>query len=123
MPLPDALARQRFREFLKEVAGHTEREGRVAILFRAKLALAGSSFESKAHAAWKKELKLKQDDLERAAKAVFGDVNSKIHLHAEAHEENVRLLTEALEKLRGSRYEKIVKQLIDREHELEAAGR
>lgn len=123
MPLPDELAEQKYRDFLKKVAEHTDRESRVGTLFRAKLALAGSAYESKADTAWRREMRRKQEDVDRAARAVYGDVTSKIRIHATAHDENVKLLVEALEKVRGSRYEKVIQQLIDREHELNAVGR
>jgi chromosome segregation ATPase len=123
VPLPDELAEQKYHEYLNKVAEFTDRERRVATLFRAKIALAGSSYEDKADSAWRREMRRKQDDIDRAARVVYDDVSSKVRLHPDAHDENVRLLEEALEKVRGSRYEKIIQQLIDREHELKAVGR
>ena len=123
MPLPDELAKQKYHEYLNSVAEYTDRESRVSTLFRAKIALTGSAYESKADAQWRRELKMKQDDVDRAARFVYEDVTSRIHVHPDAHDENVRLLQEALEKVALSRYGKIIQQLIDREHELKAAGR
>ena len=61
--------------------------------------------------------------MDRAAKAVFGDVSSRVRLHPQAHDDNIRLLKEAMEKVRGSSYEDRTRKLIDREHELKAGGR
>lgn len=123
MPLPDDLAEEKYQEILNEVARHKDRELRIDLLFRAKLVLAGSSYESRADAAWRKEQRGKQNDIDRAARSVYGDVISRMRQHAGAHDENVRLLKEALEKIRGSSYEDRVRRLIDREHELKAQGR
>lgn len=123
MPLPDELAKAKYHEYLNEVAEYSDRENRVNRLFRAKLALAGSSYEDKVDSAWRKEMRKKKDDLDRAAKAVYGEVASKVRLHRDAHDQNIALYTEALEKVRGTKYEKVIQQLIDREHELKAAGR
>lgn len=123
MPLPDELAEQKYQEILNEVARHDDREERIDLLFRAKLILAGSSRESKANKAWGKERSAKRSDVNRAAKKIYGDVISRVRLHAGAHDENIRLLKEALAKVRGSSYEGRVQRLIDREHELKAQGR
>jgi len=122
-PLPDALAEEKYRDYLNQVATHTDRENRVAILFRAKLALAGSSYEDKADGAWRKEIKMKQVDTDRAAGLVYEEVKEKMRLHPDAHDQNVKLLQEALDKVTGSKYERVLQQLIDREHELKAVGR
>ncbi|MHC4199307.1 MAG: hypothetical protein ACYSU0_04895 [Planctomycetota bacterium] len=124
MPLPDDLAVQKYEEILNEVARHDDREERIDLLFRAKLLLAGTSRESKADSAWKKERKAKRSDVDRAAKKIYGDVVSRVRLHSSAHDDNIRLLKEALAEVRGSSYyEKRVQRLIDREHELKAQGR
>jgi peptidoglycan hydrolase CwlO-like protein len=123
MPLPDELAKAKYHEYLNEVAEYSDRENRVNRLFRAKLALAGSSYEGKVDSAWRKEMRKKKDDADRTAKAVYGEVSSKVRLHRDAHDQNIALYTEALEKVRGTKYEKVLQQLIDREHELKAAGR
>ena len=123
MPLPDELAEQKYQEILNEVARHDDREERIDLLFRAKLILAGSSRESKADKAWRNERKAKRSDVDRAAKKIYGDVVSRVRLHSSAHDDNIRLLKEALAKVRGSSYEKRVQRLIDREHELKAQGR
>jgi len=123
MPLPEELAKEKYHEYLNRVAEHTDRESRISTLFRAKIALAGSAYEDKADAQWRREMKMKDDDLDRAARLVYDDVNTKVRIHPDAHDENVLLLQEALEKVAGSRFEKIIQQLIDREHELKAVGR
>ncbi len=123
MPLPDDLAEQKYQDVLNEVARHDDREERIDLLFRAKLLLAGTSRESKADSAWKKERKAKRSDVDRAAKKTYGDVISRVRLHSSAHDDNIRLLKESLAKMRGSSYEKRVQRLIDREHELKAQGR
>jgi vacuolar-type H+-ATPase subunit I/STV1 len=122
-PLPDALAEEKYRDYLNQVATHTDRENRVAILFRSKLALAGSAYEAKADAAWRKEIRMKQVDNDRAAGLVYEEVKEKMRLHPDAHDQNVKLLQEAQEKVMGSKYERVIQQLIDREHELKAVGR
>lgn len=123
VPLPNDLAEQKYRDILNEVARHDDRAERIDLLFRAKLALAGSSHESRADSAWRKERRGRQDDVDRAARAVYGDVISRIRLHAGAHDENIRLLKEAKEKVRSSGYEDRLRRLIDREHELKALRR
>ncbi len=123
MPLPPELAKQKYYEYLNSVAEFTDRESRMTTLFRAKIALAGSSYEAKADEQWRREMKKKREDVDRAARLVYDDVNSKVRVHPDAHDENVVLLQEALEKVMGSRYQRIIQQLIDREHELKAAGR
>lgn len=123
MPLPDDLAEQKYQDMLNEVARHDDREERIDLLFRAKLLLAGTSRESKADSAWRKERRAKRSDVDRAAKKIYGDVVSRIRLHSSAHDDNIRLLKEALANVRGSSYEKRVQRLIDREHELKAQGR
>lgn len=123
MPLPDELAKEKYYEYLNSVAEHTDRESRIATLFRAKIALTGSSYEGKADGQWRSERKKKRDDVYRASRLVYNNVNSKLRVHPDAHDENVVLLQEALEKVTGSRYEKLLQQLVDREHELKAAGR
>ncbi|MHC4249288.1 MAG: hypothetical protein ACYS9X_09190 [Planctomycetota bacterium] len=123
MPLPDELAKQKYYEYLNSVAEFTDRQSRMTTLFRAKIALAGSSYEAKADEQWRREMKKKREDVDRAARLVYDDVNSKIRVHPDAHDENVTLLQAALEKVTGSRYQRIIQQLIDREHELKAAGR
>jgi hypothetical protein len=122
-PLPDALAEQKYREYLNKVAVHTDREGRISMFFRAKIALSGSSYEDKADGQWRNEIKMKQVDSEKAARLVYEDVSTKLRVHPDAHDENVKLLEESLAKVMGTKYEKVVQQLIDREHELKAAGR
>jgi peptidoglycan hydrolase CwlO-like protein len=122
-PLPEELAEQKYREYLGKVAEHPDREGRVAMLFRAKLALTGSEYEGKADSAWRREIKRKQEDVDRAARIVYEDVVTKMRLHPDAHDANVNLLEEAFEKIKESKYEKVMQQLIDREHELKAVGR
>ena len=123
MPLPNELAKAKYHEYLNEVAEYSDRENRVNRLFRAKLALAGSSYEDKVDSAWRREMRKKKDDADRSAKAVYGEVASKVRLHRDAHDQNIALYTEALEEVVGTKYEKVVQQLIDREHELKAAGR
>ncbi len=123
MPLPDELAKAKYHEYLNEVAEYSDRENRVNKLFRAKLALAGSSYEKKVDSVWRKEMRKKKDDADHAAKVVYGEVASKVRLHRDAHDQNIALYTEALEKVIGTKYEKVLQQLIDREHELKAAGR
>jgi len=123
MPLPDELAKEKYHEYLNNVAEYTDRASRMAMLFRAKIALAGSAYEAKADAQWRREMKMKLEDVDRAARLVYDDVSSKVRVHPDAHDENVTLLQEALEKISGTRYERIVQQLIDREHELKAVGR
>ena len=123
MPLPPELAKQKYYEYLNSVAQFTDRESRMTTLFRAKIALAGSSYEAKADEQWRREMKKKREDVDRAARLLYDDVNSKVRVHPDAHDENVVLLQEALEKVMGSRYQRIIQQLIDREHELKAAGR
>jgi len=123
MPLPDELAKEKYHEYLNHVAEHTDRGSRMATLFRAKIALAGSAYEAKADAQWRREMKMKLEDVDRAARLVYDDVSSKVRVHPDAHDENVTLLQEALEKVTGTRYERVMQQLIDREHELKAVGR
>jgi hypothetical protein len=123
MPLPDELAKEKYYEYLNSVAEHTDRESRISTLFRAKIALAGSSYEAKADGQWRREMRKKRDDVDRASRLVYNKVNSKLRVHPDAHDENVVLLQAALEEVMGSRYEKILQQLVDREHELKAAGR
>ncbi len=110
-------------KYEKVVQQLIDRENRVNRLFRAKLALAGSSYEDKVDSAWRREMRKKKDDADRSAKAVYGEVASKVRLHRDAHDQNIALYTEALEEVVGTKYEKVVQQLIDREHELKAAGR
>ncbi len=123
MPLPDELAKEKYHEYLNSVAEHADRESRISTLFRAKIALAGSSYEAKADDQWRREKKKKKEDVDRASRLVYSNVSSKVRIHPDAHDENVVLLQAALEKVVGSRYEKIIQQLVDREHELKAAGR
>jgi len=123
MPLPNELAKEKYHEYLNQVAEHTDRASRMATLFRAKIALAGSAYEAKADSQWRREMKMKLEDVDRAARLVYDDVSSKVRVHPDAHDENVTLLQEALEKVGGTRYERVMQQLIDREHELKAVGR
>ena len=46
-------------------------------------------------------MRRKRDDVQGAARAVYGEVISKIRLHGDAHDQNIELLAEALEKIRS----------------------
>jgi len=113
IPLTEDLARIKWEEIQKDVASRKGREDRIDLLFRAKLVLAGTSLESAASRSWKRERQERQASLEREAAVVYNNVAGKIRSTPDAHAENLRLLNEALPKVKGSRYEdRIVKMIV-----------
>ena len=120
-PLSDEGAARKYRRIMDEVADHRDRDRRIAILFRAKLFLAGTSYEIKADRKWRNERAQKQADMDRKARAVYEEAMSKIQSHRASHDQNVAILTAVLERVRGSKkYEAMVQREIDRQHEEKA---
>ncbi|MHC5054733.1 MAG: hypothetical protein ACYTKD_08450 [Planctomycetota bacterium] len=115
IPLTEDLAKMKWEEIQKDVASRKGREDRIDLLFRAKLALAGTRYESGADRSWKRERQERQAALDREATVVYGNVTGKIRSTPDAHEENLRLLNEALRKVKGSRYEDRIVKMIQRE--------
>ena len=115
IPLTEDLAKIRWEEIQKDVASRKGREDRIDLLFRAKLVLAGTSFESYANRSWTRERQERQASLEREAAVVYNNVAGKIKSTPDAHAENLRLLSEALPKVEGSRYEDRIVKMIVRE--------
>ncbi|MHC4248475.1 MAG: hypothetical protein ACYS9X_05040 [Planctomycetota bacterium] len=115
IPLTEDLARMKWEEIQKDVASRKGREDRIDLLFRAKLVLAGTSCESAANRSWVRERQERQASLEREAAVVYGNVTGKIRSTPDAHEENLRLLNEALRKVKDSRYEDRIVKMIQRE--------
>jgi chromosome segregation protein len=123
-PRSAAEAERTYREVLDNVAAHTDRDERIAILFRAKLLLAGTRpFEDKIDRMWREERAAKQADIDREASVVFEEALSKTKAHPETHDRNVKILTDILDEVRGSRYEAMVQREIDRQYEAKAEGR
>ena len=118
-----ADAERTYREVLDDVAAHSDRDERIAILFRSKLLLAGTRFESKADRKWREEKAERQADIDREASVVFEEALSKTKAHPETHDKNVKILTDILDEVRGSRYEAMVQREIDRQYEAKADDR
>ncbi len=120
-PLSDEEAARKYRQIMDDVATHRDRESRTAILFRAKLFLAGTSYEIKADRKWRNERAQRQADVDRKARAIYEEAMSKIQSHGESHDQNVAMLAAALERIRGSKkYEAMVQREIDKQHEEKA---
>ncbi len=115
IPLTEDLAGMKWEDIQKDVASHEGREDRIDMLFRAKLVLAGTRYESLADRSWKREQAQRQAHLDREATVVYGEVTGRIRATPDAHAENLRLLSEALRKVKGSRYEERIIKFIAKE--------
>lgn len=119
-PFTEQDAARKYREIMDEVAAYQERDMRIPILFRAKLLLAGTNYEAKAHTNWRNERKQKQADVDREAKVVYDKAKSKTKMHPEAYDKNISIMRDALEQVRGSKYEEMIEKEIDKLHEEKA---
>ena len=119
-PLPNDQAQAKLEDALLKMKDEEDSGKRVASLFRLKMLLVGSKLETKADGLWKKEQRARQAAIDRAAPAVYKEVSTKIRSQPDAHDENVRLLSEALGKVAGSRYEATVRGLLEKEKKAKA---
>jgi chromosome segregation ATPase len=115
IPLTYDLAKLKWEEIQKEVAVRESREDRIDLLFRAKLVLAGTRYESTSNRSWQRQRQERSASLEREAKLVYDEVVGRTRSTPDAHAENLRLLKDALRKVTDSRYEDRVIKMIQKE--------
>lgn len=120
-PFADDKAQAKFDEIVAGMKDEQDADKRVAALFGAKVLLAGSKCEREADGMWQREVRARQAAIDRAAPGIYREVSAKVRAQPDAHAENVKLLSEALRKVKGSRYERNVQDMLDAEMEAKAA--
>lgn len=114
-PLSDEQAEQKFNAIEAQLENLSDLDQRLVYLHKARLILAGTKYESQVARTWDGENRKKQALLEQQAGEAYREVSAQVRSQPDKHEENAKLLKEALEKARGTRYESLIERMLRRE--------
>ncbi|MBN1808519.1 MAG: hypothetical protein JW909_05585 [Planctomycetes bacterium] len=123
LPLDEATAKEKYDKVMQIAEQIEDRDEKIALYFKGGQLLLGTTYEAKVKRLLDTEMRAKQAALDAAGVALYKEARTMLKKSPKAYDENVQFLEDALEKARGSRYEKQIEDMLKSQKDAAEAAR